>query len=103
MIKYNVTVKVNDKLAVEWLEWMQSKHIPDVMETGLFLSGSLNELIDPDDLPGRTFAIQYTCESKAHLQEYLDNHAERLQQEHTDRYRGQFVAFRTLLHELERF
>lgn len=103
MIKYNVTIKIPDALAEEWLHWMQQVHIPDVMSTGLFDSGSINELLEYEDDPDRTFSIQYLCPSKENFQIYLDEHAERLQQEHTDRYRDQFVSFRTLLHELNKF
>jgi hypothetical protein len=57
MIKYNVTIKIPDALAEEWLHWMQQVHIPDVMSTGLFDSGSINELLEYEDDPDRTFSI----------------------------------------------
>ena len=36
-IIYNVTVNIDDSVHDEWLEWMQTQHIPDVMSTGYFL------------------------------------------------------------------
>ena len=39
MIIYNVTVSLVDQtIHEEWLNWMKTKHIPDVMNTGCFLS-----------------------------------------------------------------
>jgi hypothetical protein len=37
MILYNVTVKIEADAQEDWLQWMKSTHIPDVMDTGLFL------------------------------------------------------------------
>jgi hypothetical protein len=34
MILYNVTVSVDPEIHDEWLAWMKSKHIPDVLATG---------------------------------------------------------------------
>ncbi len=36
MIIYNVTVKIDNDVVAEWLNWMQTVHIPDVMQTGYF-------------------------------------------------------------------
>ena len=44
-----------------------------------------------------TYAIQYTCENIDKLNEYQEKHAPKLQEKHTNRYRGKFGAFRTLL------
>mgnify|MGYP002347735554 CR=1 FL=1 len=33
---YNVTIKVESDIHHEWLEWMKTVHIPDVMATNSF-------------------------------------------------------------------
>jgi hypothetical protein len=102
MIIYNVTIKIAAEAAEEWLQWMSSKHIPDVMATGSFSSYQINKVIshqEQDDDP--TFAIQYTCADMATLHQYHVKHAPALQEEHTQRYKDQFVAFRTLLEVIE--
>ncbi len=103
MIKYNVTVKIETALSEEWLSWMNKKHIPDVMATGLFRHCSLSELFHPKDEEGRTFSIQYDCHNEDDLNNYFENHAKELQQEHADRYRNKYVAFRTILKEISSF
>ena len=40
MILYNVTVSIDVKKADEWLHWMRTKHIPDVMATSCFIARS---------------------------------------------------------------
>ena len=37
MILYNVTIKVDHDIHDEWMEWMKQTHIPQVLETGLFI------------------------------------------------------------------
>ncbi len=98
MIIYNVTVNVEDEIHKDWIAWMKKIHIPEVMNTGFFLEHKIAKVITTqEDETGHTYAIQYTCDSMADLEEYQEKHAPKLQQEHGDRYQGKFVAFRTLL------
>lgn len=96
MIIYNVTVKIELDVHLDWLEWMKQKHIPDVMETGCFMRNEIAKvLIDEED--GITYSIQYRCESISELNNYFESHAPALQKDHMERYKEKFIAFRTLL------
>jgi hypothetical protein len=96
MIIYNVTVNIENDVREEWLQWMKTKHIPDVMDTGYFIENKICKVL-VDEEQGTTYSIQYTCKNMDKLKEYQHHHAPRLQKEHTDRYANKFVAFRTLL------
>jgi hypothetical protein len=96
MIIYNVTVNIENDVREEWLQWMKSKHIPDVMATGYFLENKVCKVL-VDEEQGTTYSIQYTCANMDDLKEYQTNHAPRLQKEVADKYANKFVAFRTLL------
>ena len=41
MIVYNVTCNVENPMASEWLEWMKTVHIPEVMATGCFVENKI--------------------------------------------------------------
>ena len=97
MFIYNVTVKVESDIADDWLDWMQKKHIADVMDTGFFSSYKICKLVLPYEDDGITFAIQYSFKEMADLQQYQAKHAKGLQEEHTNRFKDKFVAFRTVL------
>ena len=98
MIIYNVTVNLEDDIHLDWLNWMKTVHIPNVMNTGYFLEKKMCKVLSTqEDETGHTYAIQYTCASMDDLDEYQANHAPALQKDHMDRYSGKFVAFRTLL------
>jgi len=96
MIIYNVTVNIEEDVHQEWLKWMKEVHIPDVLNTGLFNDYKMCKVLtSPEE--GQTYSIQYSCESMDHYNQYQDNFAPRLQEEHARKFKDQFVAFRTLL------
>lgn len=96
MIIYNVTVNIENDVKEEWLNWMKTIHIPEVMNTGFFLENKICKVL-VDEEQGTTYSIQYTAANMADLEEYQKSHAPRLQKAHTDKYANKFVAFRTLL------
>lgn len=99
MIIYNVTVSVDTEIAFDWLDWMRSKHIPDVMATGMFLEYRILKVVTGEN-SGMTYAVQYTLESHAKLEEYQTRFAPELQKDHLARYGEKAIAFRTVLEVL---
>lgn len=97
MILYNVTIKVEPAINEEWVKWMKEEHIPELMETGLFVDSRLMQILELDDTDGITYAAQYYCEGIDQYNEYIDKHAPRLRQAGIDRFGEQFVAFRTIM------
>ena len=100
MIIYNVTINVDDDIHIQWLEWMQKVHIPEVLTTGLFTGYRLCRLLDVDD-EGTTYSVQYSCKSLDDYKMYKATHAPRLQQETFKKFGEKFMAFRTLLEVIE--
>jgi hypothetical protein len=96
MIIYNVTVNIEHDVHDEWLKWMKTEHIPDVMKTGFFIENRICKVL-VDEEQGITYSIQYTAPDMQALETYQRDHAPRLQKEHSDRFANKFVAFRTLL------
>ena len=94
---YNVTVSVDTEVSEEWLNWMKDVHIPDVMDTGLFLESKISKVLGHEE-GGKTFAVQYLCENMETYDNYQEKFAPALQKDHTEKYGKQTVAFRTLLH-----
>ncbi|TNF31796.1 MAG: DUF4286 family protein [Bacteroidetes bacterium] len=100
MIIYNVTVNIDHAAHDEWVRWMRDVHIPDVMATGYFLENRFARVL-VDDQGGVTYSIQYLCKNMLDLEEYQRDHAPRLQADHTKKFEGKFVAFRTLLETVD--
>ncbi len=100
MIIYNVTINVDHNEVDNWLDYMQNKHIQDVLDTGCFIEARLSR-VQAEEEGGKTYSVQYLCESQAKLEEYQNQHAPVLQAEHTQKFAGKFAAFRTLLDIVE--
>jgi len=102
MVTYLVQISIDPDIADEWTAWMKGVHIPDVMNTGFFLSSSIYRCVDPAEADGRlNFAVVYECESLEKLEEYRKTAAPELQARHTERYAGRFAARRAVLVPLE--
>lgn len=96
MYIYNVTVNIDTDVHDEWLEWMKNHHIPEVMETGMFLNNRICKVM-VDEESGFTYSFQYLVKDLETLQLYQQLHAPRLQGDVNTRYANKFVAFRTVL------
>lgn len=96
MFVYNVTVNVEASVSADWINWMKSKHIPDVLATGCFVSNRICKLLNVED-EGSTYSVQYTFHTMEDLQRYQQHFAPALQKEHTARYGQKALAFRTLM------
>tara|TARA_B100001059_G_scaffold222848_1_gene247228 strand:+ start:5368 stop:5688 length:321 start_codon:yes stop_codon:yes gene_type:complete len=102
MIIYNVTLSLDASIEQEWLAWMKSKHIPDVMATASFRECKLSRLLG-EEQGGKAYSVMYVAFSQDHLDRYQSIHAPALQEEHTLRFQGKFAAFRTELQIIEEF
>jgi Domain of unknown function (DUF4286) len=97
MLAYNVTVKVEPAIEMEWLKWMQQEHIPDVMATGLFTQFRLFKLLEQDEAEGPTYITQYFAPGQTEYKQYINEHAPLLRQRGTEKWGNRFVAFRTVM------
>lgn len=95
-VLYNVTCSVDPDIHEEWLDWMMFTHIPDVMNTGMFLENRICRIHEYEE-NGVTYAIQYVARSQKDLNEYMEQYAPTLQQKHTSKYGSKVAAFRTVL------
>jgi len=100
MILYNVTVNVDTDVHQEWLEWMKKVHIPKVLATGFFADHKMLKLLTEVENNGVTYSIQYFLPDMGAYNDYASNYSPTLQKEHSMRYEGKFVAFRTLLEQV---
>ena len=93
MIIYSVEICIDKDIAEEWLRWMKSKHIPDVMKTNLFIQNKIFKNIDVKN----TYTIQYQLNSLSEYLKYEKEFAPALQKEQTEKFKGKFQAKRRLL------
>jgi len=79
------------------MQWMQEKHINDVLATGKFSAARMVKVLVEEEMGGTTYSIQYTTDSKATLERYYEEDAPRLREEGHRLFGDKMLAFRTEL------
>jgi hypothetical protein len=102
MYIYNVTINIDETVHKEWLTFMES-HIPEVLNTGKFISAKFTEVLVEEDMGGRTYSIQYTANTKEDLQDYYKEDADKLRVEGLKKFGDKMLAFRTELRVIKEF
>ena len=97
MIIYNVTIKVEHDASEAWVVWMKNQHIPDLLNTGLFMDTRLCHLLEQDDTEGSTYVAQYFCQSMEEYNTYINEYATGMREKAAKAFGGKFVAFRTVM------
>ena len=97
MIIYNVTIKVDGKIAGEWLQWLLNEHIHDTMQTECFVDCKVVRLLEVDDSEGPTYAIQYYARSKAEYDRYVELYATKMRKISFEKWGDQFIAFGSVM------
>lgn len=101
MILYNVTINVEDTVHNNWLEWMKTQHLPEVMSTGKFIEYKMYRIITRQDgETGQTYSIQYFAENLEDYLSYKEHYAPALQKKTLDLFGEKVFAFRTILEEV---
>lgn len=101
MIIYSVTIKVDLDAHDEWLTWMREDHIAEVLGTGKFVKHKFHKVLTDDESDGITYNVQYYSHSMSDYFDYREKYAPALQAKTLERFKDKFVAFRTLLKEVE--
>lgn len=98
MIIYNVTLSIHPEIEQEALVWLKEVHIPEVMQTGLFVSSNIFKVLEhPESEKHNSYAVQYTLDSWSSFSEYQEKHAEHLRAKTKEKYGEYILAFRTFL------
>ena len=97
MIIYNVTTNIHESVHDQWLSWMQTKHIPEILATKKFSSAKIVKVLIEEEMGGTTYSVQYTTDSKSTLQKYYDENAPSFRAEALQLFGDKMLAFRTEL------
>ncbi len=104
MMIYNVTILITEAREEEFIRWMRTKHIKDVLATGLFEKATLSKLkTEIGTQEGVTYATQYFCTSQEKLEVYFKEQAPKLREEGLALFGENMLGFRTELEIIEEF
>ncbi|WP_310377334.1 DUF4286 family protein [Flavobacterium sp.] len=103
MIIYNITINIHESVHDQWLNWMQTKHIGDMLATGKFSSARLVKVLIEEEMGGTTYSVQFMTDSKATLEKYYKENAPELRAESQQLFGDKMLAFRTELEVISVF
>ncbi len=101
MFLYNITSKIDVLVAADWLFWMQTAHVPDVMATKAFTRFQLVKLVDINEEDGVTYAVQYFAKTRADYEQYIAEHAPILRDLAIKKWGDKVISFRSLMEVVE--
>ncbi len=101
MYIYNITIKVDDDILHEWMQWQREEHIPEIMATNFFYEYKFFRLLDQDETEGSTFVIQYYASTKNNYNRYIQQHALALREKALKKWGDGFIAFWSLLEPVQ--
>ena len=101
MIIYNVTLSINPEIEIEVLRWLMDEHIPEVLDTGLFLEHHIFKVLEsPRARNHNSYAIQYKLESWDKFDAYTNEYAAALKAKTQEKFGENVLAFRTFLEKI---
>ena len=96
-IIYNVTVKVENSIADDWMKWLMDEHGPQIIATNCFKKFTALKLLEQDDAEGVTYAVQYFADNMQNYERYLAEFADHFRRESINKWGQKFIAFRTVM------
>lgn len=100
MIIYNVTINIHESVHDKWMDWMQHKHISDVLATGKFTSARMVKVLVDEEMGGTTYSVQFCADNREQLDRYYAEDAPRLREESARLFGDKMLAFRTELEHI---
>ena len=94
---YNVTAKVDWSIHDEWVQWMQTYHLPEMLKTGCFKTARLLRLLEIDEEDGPTYAAQYIAETKTDYDRYISDYSASVRKKYIEKWGDRVVTFRSLM------
>ena len=97
---YNITIGIDRDVEKEWLQWVKSEHIPEVMRTNMFIDFKIYKILHDQNEDSISYSIQYLAETFENVNVYFEKFAPSLQEKLRLRFKDKHVAFMTLLEEV---
>jgi Domain of unknown function (DUF4286) len=96
MYLYNVTTNIDESVMEEWLTWMKSEHIPEIIATGCFSECRLCRIIAESE-GGKSFSAQFVFPNLSTYHRYQTQFAPALKAKTEAKFGGKIASFRTVM------
>lgn len=97
MILYNVTSNISEEVVSQWLDWMNTIHIPAMLSTGKFFNARMVKVLVEEEMGGQTYSVQYYTNTKELLERYYLEDADRMRSHIHSKFANNVLEFATEL------
>lgn len=101
MFLYNITIKVNTDIEETWKFWQKEIFIPAAMNTGFFYKNEFFQLLEQDELAGKTFVIQFFATERWQYDQFIQEYVTNFNNQAAEKWGDQFIDFRTILRSVK--
>mgnify|MGYP000002527625 FL=1 len=99
-IVYSVTVKPDQDIEQNYVQWLQAEHIQEVVTTGCFDDFRFFKVLAEDERDGSSYNIQYVTTDMSRYFDYINIHAPLMRSKGKEKFGEKFHVFRTVLKQL---
>jgi hypothetical protein len=100
MILYNETVGIDKDIEQQFLIWLKSYYIPEVMKTNLFSGFRIYKVLSHEDESSTSYSVQFFSGTIEQILAFINNHSKTLLYEQQKLFKDKHITFRTLLEEV---
>jgi hypothetical protein len=88
---------VKEDIHLEWLEWMRTIYIPEIIATELFSDYRIVKILEIDESDGPTYAIQYFSNNRGNYDIFVQKYANIFSQKASEKWSDKIFSFRSLM------
>lgn len=100
MLLYNTSYLLDQELEDIFVEWMKTKFIPLLKETGTFSNNYFCKVMVAKDDGGLTYSLQLLFKTREQLEKYINNFESRTKAVFNAKFQNQVITFSSLLQEV---
>lgn len=97
MLVYNITIKVDKDIHLQWMDWMKTEYLPEHMDTGLFSSQRMLRILDIDETDGFTYALQFELTGISDFERYISVQSTVFQNNARRKWGEKMLSFATIM------
>jgi hypothetical protein len=100
MLLYNTSYLFDQELEGVFVEWMKTKFIPLLQETGTFSNNYFCKVMVAKEDGGLTYSLQLLFKTREQLEKYINSFEPRTKAVFNARFQNQVICFSSLLQEV---
>jgi hypothetical protein len=101
MLIVNTTYNVSENCRKDWLIWIHSDYIPEVIRTGFLVNPRFYRLLIENEPGTESYALQFEVKNQETLDGWFQKYGMNIQETMSHRFHENVLGFTTLMEAVE--